>query len=437
MEKSRQHPWIRMSQRTFLVALFLFAFCVRFGVVLGLRDVHHMHGPRTAGADAVEYNALALNLDSGKGYVLEPGHPTAFRAPGFPLLLALLFRISYANYLLVYLALCTAGSLTCLVTYALAREFLTEGYARLAGFLAAIYLPSVHSSSVLLTETPYTLLLGIALWLLLVYLRRPSTWLLLLTGAILSYATITRPIAILVPAFWLPALFVAERYRIGRTIQRLIPLVAAMMLFVVPWSVRNYQVFHRPVMIATNGGSTYYGANNDTVLHNFKYVGNWVSTTELPGRNLIDATPDEVSHDHMEWTLGLNWTKSHLKDIPLLTAYKVARFWLPDTTSLNRKFVLMQLYGYSPFGVVILIGLFLSLRRKENPLSAPWLALHGILALNIFMIVVFYGSGRFRDSIAPVMMVYAAMGVNGIVARFSSPKNSKPLSQCRVAVPVQ
>src|ERR1039458_4355149 len=62
------------------MGLVLLAFLLRLGAVLGLRDIHEFHSPSPAGADAVEFNAIALNLVSGNGYTIVPGHPTAFRA---------------------------------------------------------------------------------------------------------------------------------------------------------------------------------------------------------------------------------------------------------------------------------------------------------------------------------------------------------------------
>src|SRR4051794_32779038 len=135
---------LRFSRQKYCVLLLLLAFVLRWGAVVGLRDMHQFHGRAVAGADAVEFNALGLNMASGHGYSIVPGRPTSFRAPGFPLVLAALYRISYGNYALVYTALSLIGALTCLLTYAMAREILKEGTARIAGLLGAFYLPHIY-----------------------------------------------------------------------------------------------------------------------------------------------------------------------------------------------------------------------------------------------------------------------------------------------------
>jgi len=404
------------SRRTYLIVLFLVAFLLRLGVVAGLRDIHKFHGRSPAGADAVEYNAIALNLVSGNGYAITPGQPTSFRAPGLPFFLAALYSISYENYPLAYFALIVVGALTCLVTYYLARELLTEGWARIAGLLTAIYLPHVYFSSIFMSEVLFALCVGLGLWLLLLYLRSSSIWLLTAAGLCLGYAALCRPIGLLLPVFLAPALYRSARPNWGRLVQSVIIFGLAFSAVILPWVFRNYEVHHHIVTIATNGGSTFYGANNDITLHDREFMGSWIPTNYLPGRKEIDATPDEYSHDQLEWKLGKEWVYSHLADLPLTTVYKIARFWLPDWSSGNRKFVLMQMVAYTPMGILILMGLILSLRPIQQAAAPAWLAVHGVLAANLLSSVVFYGSARFRDSITPVLMIYATLAIQRIAA---------------------
>jgi 4-amino-4-deoxy-L-arabinose transferase-like glycosyltransferase len=413
------------ARRTYLVVLFLLAFLLRFGVVIGLRDIHRFHGRSPAGADAVEYNAIALNLASGHGYAVTPGEPTSFRAPGLPLLLGSLYSISYENYPLAYMVLIVAGALTCLFTYCAARELLSEGWARIAGLLTAVYLPHIYFSSIFMSEVLFALCVGLGLWLLLVYLRNPSVWLLAGAGLCLGYAALCRPIGLLFPVFLAPALIVSRGRGNGlrsawpntaRLVRGTVPLALAFAAVILPWTIRNYEVHHRLVLIATNGGSTFYGANNDITLHHRPDMGSWVSTVDLPGRKEIDATPTEYLHDQMEWKLGKQWVYSHLVDLPLTTVYKIARFWLPDWSSANRKFVLMQIAGYTPVGILILLGLFISLRPIQKALAPGWLVVHGILLANLLSSVVFYGCARFRDSTTPVLMIYATLAVERAAA---------------------
>jgi 4-amino-4-deoxy-L-arabinose transferase-like glycosyltransferase len=403
------------SRRTFVTVLFLLAFVVRLGAVLALRNIHEFHGRSPGGADAVEYNEIALSLAAGDGYSVTPGLLTSFRPPGLPFFLSLVYRISYENYELAYLSFIALGALTCVFTYYLAREVLSESWARAAGLLSAIYFPHVYVSTLFLSEVLFTFCLALALWLLLVYFRKPSVWLMVGSGLCLGYAALTRPIGVLMPVFLLPALVRSTGWRPRALLRCALPFGLAAVAVVIPWTLRNYSVNHHLVLLTTNGGSTFYGSNNDVTLHERRFLGSWISTVYLPGRPAIDATPDEYSHDRMEWKLGEEWVEGHIVDMPLLTFYKIARFWLPDWSSPNFKFDVLELVGYTPVALLILLGLFVALRPIRKALAPAWLALHGILAANLLSTIVFYGSARFRDSIAPVLMVYAALGLQAIV----------------------
>src|SRR5581483_4163921 len=266
---------VRIPPRNYCIAVFLIALLLRFGVAAALRDTATFHGPGPAGADAVEFNTLALNLASGNGYAIVPGHPTSFRAPGFPLFLAALYAVSYENYRLVYLALCLLGALTCVLTYAVARRLVPEDIARLAGLLAVVYLPHIYFSTVFLSEILFTFCLALALWFFLLSLQRGSAVLLAAAGAMMGAVALCRPVGLL----FLPALGIALWRVPGMTLPRLAAraavLAAGALVLLAPWAVRNYDVHGRLVLIASNGGSTFYGANNDVVLHDRAYLGSW------------------------------------------------------------------------------------------------------------------------------------------------------------------
>jgi 4-amino-4-deoxy-L-arabinose transferase-like glycosyltransferase len=94
--------------------------------------------------------------------VIHPGEPTAFRAPGFPLVLALLYWYSYSNYLLAYLLFCLLGAATAVATYCLARELLPESLARVSGFLLAVYFGHVYFATIFLSEGLFALCVALS-----------------------------------------------------------------------------------------------------------------------------------------------------------------------------------------------------------------------------------------------------------------------------------
>ena len=391
----------------FLLLLIGAAFLIRMIAVAELRDLHKFHGLQ-AGADAVEFNALGLNMAKGEGYALVPGRPTSFRAPGFPIFLAAIYSVSYENYFLVYLMQALVGALTCGITYLLARELLPERAARASGILAAVYFPSIYNGTLLLSEPLFSACLALGVLLFIRHLRIGGLLQIIAAGLALGAGTLVRPFALLMlPA--LAALLAVWMWRNQRV--RILPLIVfsvAFLALVLPWTARNYAVHGKLVLLTTNGGSTFYGGNNDRVLHERRYWGGWISTVELPGREAIEAAPDEVSHDKVEWRLGIQWVRQHLLEIPVVAVFKLARYWLPEVSSANRKYVLLNIVGYVPFLVLFVLAAVRCMRGREC-WTAPWFVLHLTMATGLITALVFWGSPRFRDANAPVLMVYAGI----------------------------
>lgn len=395
-----------------LILIFIAAFVLRLVAVLALRDVHS--GPTmTFGADGIEFDQLGHQVALGHGYELEPGNPTSFRAPGFPFFLSGIYVLAGQNYPLIYTLLCTLGAAACVLAYLVAWELAGAKLAILSAVLAVTYFNGIYFATVFASENLFVVCLGLSLWLFLRYLKNGSSGELFFAALAMGWGILTRPFAIfLVPLFVSVLLWNKRRYRFGWALL----FLAACFVVVAPWTIRNYKVFHHLVLVATNGGSTFYGANNDRVLHQPYYYGAWISTTELPFRNLIDATPDEVSRDQQEWHLGMEWVRQHERSMLLLCVYKLVRLWLPDVLSENRRYVRLQLIFATPFLILILIGLCRSLGQRRY-WREEWVLLHGVIAATVVTALIFWGSPRFRDANLPVLMVYAALGLELLLPR--------------------
>ena len=392
----------------FLILLLAAAFFIRYGAVLALRDWHKGPGLEF-GADGVDFNELALQVAAGHGFSWPTGQATSFRAPGFPFVLAGVYALSGNSYPAAYLSFCLMGALACLFIYLMMRELVAERGARIAAVLSAAYIPHIYLATVFSSESSFIPCLAAGLWLFIRYLKQGPLWLLALAGLVFGWSALTRPFAVLLLPALLATLVWSQRAKRWTALVHAFVLTVLFTAVLAPWTIRNYAVHGRFVLVATNGGSTFYGGNNIRVLKEWRHWGGWLSTTQLPGRNLIDATPDEVSHDQMEWRLGRQWLSQNLASAPLLGLYKLARLWLPDVDSRNTKYVLLQAAGYTPFLLLFVFGLW-RLLRNGVCWTAPWLALHGATLATVLTALIFWGSPRFRDANLAPLMAYAALG---------------------------
>lgn len=412
----------RLSPTRFALLLFAGAFLVRLALAALLRDLERgPEGPPTA--DEVEFNRLAIGVAEGRGYVGEKGQPTSFRAPGFPLLLAGLYGTG-VNYPLAYLFFCALGAASCVLTYLLARELLAEGWARIAGALSAVYLPHAYFSATFLSENSFVPLLALGSWLFIRHLKGGPAWLAGAAGLALGGAALTRPFALLLlPLLLLPLRAAARRQGRGW----LVPATAYAVAFIaviVPWTLRNQAVHGRFVLVATNGGSTFYGGNNDRVVTVRRDYGHWISTTELPHRDQINAAPDEVSHDKVEWRLGFEWLRDNAAKIPLLAAFKLMRLWLWPPDFDVEGYRVLRMAVYVPFLLLFALGMWRCVRRAEYR-TAPWWVLHLNIVATLITALVFWGSPRFRDVNVPFLMIYATLGLEAVTRRGGRPASAE------------
>lgn len=404
--------FFRLPAAKFAPVLFLLAFAVRLVVLVALRNPAAPPG-RQAGADAVEFNQLALSLARGDGYALVPGTPTSFRAPGFPFALSLVYRAFSENYWLAYLFLVCLGALACVLIWLLGRELMPETGGRIAGLLGVFYFPHVYISTLLMSENLFAPLLAAGLLLLVRALKSRGALPAACAGLCLGCAALTRPFAALLLPLLAALLFLAlVRHHRLRALAAATAFAAAFIAPVIPWAARNRQVHGATVLFTTNGGNTFYGSNNDLVVNDRRYLGVWVPTTILPHRDVIDSMPGEVSHDRKEWEFGLLWVREHAARMPLLSLYKLARLCLPSIESGNRKFVLLDSVLYLPYAVLYLLAIW-RVRSDRSLRSPPWLALHLVIAATVVTTLVFYGLPRFRDANVAALMCYAALPLAG------------------------
>lgn len=419
----------KLSSRQYLFCVFILAVVLRLGFTLAFRGSLDVVPERSiAGADSVEYDLFGRRVAEGYGYTWENGNPTAFRAPGYPLFLSAFYYFVSTAYPTAYCLMAICGGVCALATYFFAREIFGDRWGRCSGFLAAIYPPDIYACSYFFSEALFAPFLGFGLWMLARSVRNSSKTTLFFAGVLLGYAALIRSFAVLL----LP-IFAIYLYSIPfpRRFLSIAIYSIGFILVVAPWTLRNYTVFGKPVLIATNGGSTFYGANNDVVAGSVGNYGNWVATNHLPGRDLIDSMPDEVSHDKMEWKLGLQWVEKHPDKFAILAPFKVIRFWLPFVGYPSMKrYVVVNIASTAPFLALIVVGLVSTIGSRTA--RRQFAILHLIMAANAIMVVIFWGDPRFRDANVPVLMVYATVGLQKLLKIFFGMRQDEsPLGDSR------
>jgi len=256
--------WLRgLPERHGRKTLVLLAAILLLG--FGLRAYRVVEPLPTPGDDAHAYYALSKSLYTEGSFGGSSFKDPSDWSPGAPLLYAASFyatagaREGTARVVELLLGLATI-----VVAYLLGRRISCRPAGLLAAFAVAVYPPFIHSVGALYSEPPAMFTLPAAVLAFLWAsdgLARDASWARwLLPGLLFGLTAMFRPEYLLVGfAFGLLALIRVWRARDWRpSLAAAALLLAAMLLPIVPWAIRNQTVLHRTVPISTGGGKALY-----------------------------------------------------------------------------------------------------------------------------------------------------------------------------------
>jgi Dolichyl-phosphate-mannose-protein mannosyltransferase len=217
----------------------------------GLRLLAVAPPSRPLVSDEIDYHSLATGL-ARSGVYSEEGRPTAYRAPGYPLFLASIYRIAgeRPGAVRVVQALLDAASAGLIFAVALTEGSASGAFA--AALLWAVYPASLLYARLLLPETLFVLaLLAWSFFAVRLPATRSSAAAL---GAGVGILAWIKPPALLLLAT-LPLSGRVQRARVGT----LVFLCAGAALALAPWVVRNARVMGAPSFVTSIGPILYLG----------------------------------------------------------------------------------------------------------------------------------------------------------------------------------
>jgi 4-amino-4-deoxy-L-arabinose transferase-like glycosyltransferase len=398
-------------------------------VAVGLlfRLVVAAHGglstPPIRGADAAEYDSYAWNLAQGYGYRgISPDvrsldgqlldHLTAYRAPGTSTFWAGLYRIFGHRYDVVRIAQSALGTLTILLIYAIGRHCFGEAVALLAAAIYTLWPTALFYSTELGSESLYTFLFCWFILAILKFGEHPNWMGAAVAGLLLGLAMLTRPNALLMVMLVIPwALWQFRRTR--RWLVQALTISGIAIATLIPWTVRNYEVFHAFVPFDTGGGDVALGSYNSVVASNPLYYGYWVyPTSELPEyREQITASNNELMRDRVERQLALQWLRNHPEKWRYLIEMRFIRSWTPFLEARSpRVYRFAMIASWGPVLVLFSFAFFptaFNFLREGHP---GWIVHLGVLHF-VFTALIFWGASRFRYPVEGLCIILASAAV--------------------------
>jgi 4-amino-4-deoxy-L-arabinose transferase-like glycosyltransferase len=220
--------------------------------------------------DELEYLALSRSLTEGRGFTylppVDPGTTQQFgRAPGYPAFLALTGagRQSHdSSPARVKLVQALIGGATVWLIGAIALGAAGPRAGVAAALVAAVYPPLVWIPAYVFSETLYSACALLAAHVLQIAVDRQTEQgsrtaaVLAAAGLLIGTGVLIRPAML----FFLPFAIVWLLKRAG--LARAMLLAGAAALVVAPWTIRNVRTYGRFVLVASEGGVTFWTGNH-------------------------------------------------------------------------------------------------------------------------------------------------------------------------------
>ena len=360
--------------------------------------------------DEQEYLALAESIQQGREFSYSTaaiGTTAQFgRAPGYPAFLAVIgagTTTASSAPTSVKIVQALLGALTIALLAVIALQAAGPSAGVVTAWLAAVYPPLVWISSYVFSESLYSLL-AIATARTLqssVTDARHAPLRATAAGILGGAAVLVRPAML----FFLPMALIWLFWR--RAPRHAVALAAGSLLVIAPWTARNLRTYDRFVLVASEGGVTFWTGNHPLA----KGEGDLAANPELkmaeiefrrshPGLTAEQLEPlyyrDALGHIASDpiWWMGLLARKLFFTVVPAGPSYTLHSFRY-RAASLASYVLLL------PFAAAGAIRLWRSPQRPT--------ALFLLAAASGLVCIVFFPQERFRiPVIDPVLIVCAA-----------------------------
>jgi hypothetical protein len=361
----------------------------RWIVVIGLGIAtvavyHPRYKTHNIDVEGFESSALAQSLAAHRGFSdpfeALPTGPSAHLAPLYPAYLALLIVVfgngTMAGNFLVW------SNLLLLAVQLMMLPFLARwlGLGFWVGVLASVAWIAAGIPPVVMGESVMVAVLAICVTLLMFRSFQGELsckeW--VVSGLLWGTLLLLQPVVILILPVWMLLL----RFRSSSSLRQILALGLLPLVVVMPWTVRNFLVFHQPVFIRDDLGLELAVSNNDCASAFFEVNDeNGCFESTHPNKNYEEAfrvrEMGEVAYNHMRFHEALDWIKQNPKRFASLCEQRFVAFWFPPPSLNKNNGMIWRPKVLDLFTLLSLPGMFLMWRnaRKSAYALALWLAL--------------------------------------------------------------
>ncbi len=378
------------------MGVFLLALALRLGYAFLAEQVDPFLRADALHGDAGEYDWIASNLVQGKGFRSHGGARRSFRPPLYPLFLAAVYRIFGRNLTAVRAVQAVLGAFACVISASIGDRLFGHRVAILTGVGTALHPLLIYFGAWIITDTLFIALFCLLILWALSTAERPTWGRIVVLGTLLGLATLTRPQVILI----LPLLMMWFSLVAGGTPKDRLVHVLLLAVFtalpLVPWTVRNYRIHDGWVFVSTQGGYTFYSANNPDAFGG-----------HVPGFPPLLYGLSEIESDREYYRRGFQWIREDPRAFLSLLPSKLLRLWSPLQVNISEAEYTVPLAPAVKvvYSLFLLLALYGGLRFGARAVIL-WLPIVSFTLAGL----IFYGGTRYALPMAPFVVILAAVG---------------------------
>jgi 4-amino-4-deoxy-L-arabinose transferase-like glycosyltransferase len=358
--------------------------------------------------DAAAYDQIARSILAGVGFTEQPPYLSAFWPPLYPAFLSLVYSVAGYNLEAARITQALLGVAVPASVYLIADQHFDRRVARLSAIGIIFYPHLAYFNAWLISESLFMGLLALGMLAINASPDNLRLSRIAMAGLIFGLCALTKPFMLLVMPFLALWLFLGSTQALSRRLLIVSVLAVTMLATILPWTARNYRVYEQVVLISTNGGYTFLGANNPDA---------WGGHDEgfppaIPGLNGAEM-------EDAYYAEAFRWIRSNPDDFSHLLISKYARLLSPLSVASYRED--FNIPG-RPI-VYVLYAAFLLAAFGGAVMAWPqWRQIGFLYALIAGVFVstgLFYGDARYTLPMAPSLVIFAAIPVDLLFVRHS------------------
>lgn len=410
------------------IALLLLAFAVRLGYALDTWRFVPVQ-------DAHSYDWLGRGLANGHGWVMGT---SAYRPPGYPFFLGAVYSIigvpqttydhvlsHFGGWTGLRLVQAALGTVTVGLMGWLALQLAGRRAALVTMLVTAIYLPLIVVGVSMMTES---LLVPLELAAVNFAVRArcggERRWV-VLAGVFAGLAGLTRGNGVVIGIGLAFVVWTAMPRRSLRSLTSPALLLAAMVLTIMPWTIRNAIAQHAFIPVTTELGATLSGTYNSTAAkHHYRWEAGFLYHDYRRIRH--DKQLSEADRSAKLTSAVLHYIGNHPTAVPATMFWNTVRLLDLESRTTSRQTAArdvgatanvadLTVYSFWAVGLLALVGIVSAAARRIP--RALWLV---PLLLWISEAPITTGTPRFRAALDPWFILLAGTGILALATRATS-----------------